>query len=151
MPSTYSRRRLLAAGLGLATVGTLAGCSGSATSSTPDCTTEAIEHGSGELIQQAAALPDGDDVVLSVTLTESALESSSLDRLAVSDGFGNGFVIPVTDQRTYEQHVGQRPLHNRYVIVAVGQDSSDTAATGGPGPKLDSLTIDFHCTRETSA
>ncbi|MFB6171968.1 MAG: hypothetical protein ABEJ23_05495 [Haloarculaceae archaeon] len=146
MPSTRSRRRLLA-GLGTGAAGLLAGCSGSTTSSTADCTTDALARGDGDLIQQAVATADGDGVVLAVTLTERALESD-LNRLAITDHFGHGAVVPVTDAREYEQSLGRRPRHGRLVVVAVGEPAGETPATGASGPKLDSLTVEYHCSAD---
>lgn len=144
------KRRQLLKGIG-GSIGTLliAGCSATESSSTADCTTEVLAHGEGEILQEARVRADGEELLFEVVLTNDAIESGAVDRIAISDGFGNGFVVPTSDRRTYAQHLGQRPLHKRYRIVAVGPESDSPGAVGASGPKLDEMTIEIHCPQAT--
>ena len=156
MNDQFSRRRLLAMGLAVLAPASLAGCSGGtsslkASSSKANCYTAAVAHGEGDAIQQAAVVPDGDDLLLHVALTTDAAEEGIVDKIAVSDGFDSGFVIPTNGKRVYEQHVGKRPLHGRYRLVALAASDQQSAAVGATGSQLDSLTIDFHCGDEQQA
>lgn len=140
MHGPLSRRCVLAA-LGTA----LAGCSASESSSTPDCTTSALDRGDADAIQQASVVPDGEDLHLRVSLTADAADAGEVDRLLATDGVGTEFVVPTTGRRTYEQWIGERPRHGRFRVLALGEDEFDRDAVGTLGPRLDSLTVEFHC------
>lgn len=76
------------------------------------------------------------------------IDDGIIDRLVVSDGSNGGFVVPTADQRVYEHYIGQRPLHGRIRIEALGETASNPNFVGSTGPTLDSLVIEVHCTAE---
>lgn len=144
MHEAISRRRVLASGV--AALGTaLAGCSASESSSTPDCTTSVLAGGDADVIQEVMVVPDGEDLHLRIALTADAADAGEVDRLFATDGVGTELSIPTTDRRTYEQHLGERPRHGRFRILAVGEDELAEHAVGGIGPRLDSMVVEFHC------
>jgi hypothetical protein len=132
-----SRRRLLTGGAALAATA-LAGCSGSAGSDDADCTTTAVEHGAGDIIQQASAMPADGAVELFVSLTDPGDELPAASVLLEDSSGDLRGEIPTTDAREYRQHLGPAPRHGRVVLRAVDDDREE----------LDSLTVDFHCPGE---
>lgn len=146
-----NRRHFLRATTTALSLSGLAGCTTSTTtSSSVDCQTAALRHGDADVIQEANVVPDGDALRLRIALNSGAIDGDAVDRLVVSEGMGDGFVIPTTDQRVYEQYLGRRPLHGRLKIVALGEYEAVSNPVGSVGPTLDSLTIDFHCSSEES-
>jgi hypothetical protein len=148
-----SRRHLLAT-FGSLTAAGLAGCSGSDSSGsdTVDCHTNALAHGDGDLLDGGAmAAIEDDDVRLAVPLDVEAVRNQNVDELEVYDAAGElAHVVPVsTDdadvmankrgvsdgQLRYEQHLGERPFHGQYRVVAL-DDSDET---------VDSVTVEFNC------
>lgn len=103
-----SRRRLLAGGAALAAT-VLAGCSGSAGSDGADCTTTAVEHGDGDVIQQAAAMPADGSVELLVGLTAPG-DDLPVASVLLEDSSGDlRGEIPTTDAQEYRQSLGSAP------------------------------------------
>lgn len=132
-----SRRQLLATGVLLGVSG-LAGCSGEARSDSADCSTTAVDHGTGELLQQATAMANDGAVVLMVSLEDPAADLA-VESILLRDSDGDlQAEIPTTDAREYRQTIGTRPQHGRIELIAVDDQREE----------VDSLTIEFHCGRE---
>ena len=129
------RRRLLASIAAVGTVG-LAGCSGSASSEGFDCSTKAVDRGDGEILQQAAAMVDGESVVLRVTLREQA-DALPVESVQIRDTDGALVAeIPTTDAREYRITIGSPPHHGRLGLLAEDEQRVE----------IDSLEIEYHCT-----
>lgn len=152
-----SRRRLLAA-LGGGTLTMLAGCSGSSSSSSADCTTGARNHGDGDLLDggaMATTWGDGETVRLHVPLDAAAVEEQGMTALELFVGDRLDTRIPVSaadeqhmsdeyrseGQLRYVQTLGERPLHGEYRLDAVDED----------GETLDTVTVSFHCFAENDS
>jgi hypothetical protein len=129
-----SRRSLFGA-LGAGAVA-LAGCSGSASMANPDCTTEAVDQGDAEVLQDAIVSADEDNAVLTVTFSDETAADSEASYLDVSDaGDQIEHRIPVDDQRSYSVTIGSIPFHGVYRISAIDDE----------GTELDWLTVEFNC------
>lgn len=146
MPST---RRTVLTSLGTAAATGLSGCFGStSSSSTPDCSTENSGHAEPELIHAVSATAEDGDVRLVVTFFDD-VEMAGLDLVSVADATGDvRFTIPIVagdgpmgTRRRYEQSLGGRPQHGRYV-VAVTDENGDVA---------DEVTADVNCIGESTA
>ena len=139
MPS--SRRRVLAS-LGTAAAVGLAGCSGGDSSSSPDCSISNADHGDAEVLHGVTATVEDGDVRFVVTFLDDA-EMTDLDLVSVADAAGRlMFTIPVVagdgpmgTRRRYEQSLGSRPKHGRYLVV-VADDA---------GEVVDEVTADVNC------
>ncbi|MFC3959364.1 hypothetical protein [Halovivax cerinus] len=94
---------------------------------------------------------EADDVRLEVPLSVETVRGQGIDRLSVFDANGKlAFEIPVSaadedvmankagvgeGQLLYEQHLGCRPYHGVYTVVATDED----------GERLDFVTVEFNC------
>ena len=131
-----TRRKLLITGTALG-VTVLAGCSASARSQTPDCTTSVVEHGDGDVLQQANISRSDGSIILLVALQQSASELP-VSRLLVRNSDGELLhEIPTTDAREYRQHLGKPPRHGHLELLAENQKREE----------IDSLTIDYSCSQ----
>jgi hypothetical protein len=130
-----SRRQVLASSAVVGIAG-LAGCSADASSDSADCSTTAVEHGDGDVLQQATAMMDADSVVLLVSLLEPG-DELSVESILINDSDGGlREEIPTTDAREYRLTIGSTPHHGRLNLVAEGEQ----------GEELDSMEIEYHCT-----
>lgn len=131
----FSRRRALVSAVAVGTVG-LAGCSGAATSDAADCTTTALAHGDGDVLQQATAMMNDESVVLFVSLQEPG-GALPIESILVRDSEGTlRDEIPVTDSREYRHTIGSSPHHGRLDLLAVNDQREE----------IDSMEIEYHCT-----
>ncbi|WP_455449724.1 hypothetical protein [Natrinema thermotolerans] len=132
-----SRRKILASSAVFGATG-LAGCSSDASSDSPDCTTTALEHGDGDVLQQASAMISDESVVLLISLQESGdtLPIESILLKNSEDDLLNE--IPTTDAREYRIAIGSPPHHGRLTLLAKNDQSDD----------IDSMEIEYHCTGE---
>lgn len=129
-----SRRKILAAGTTLG-VTALAGCSASGSSQTPDCTTSAVEHGDGEVLQQASTSRSDGSIILLIALKQPASELP-VSRLLVRNSDGDLLhELPTSDSREYNQNLGKPPRHGYLEIIAENQRQEE----------IDSLTIEYNC------
>ncbi|WP_323192606.1 hypothetical protein [Halostella sp. PRR32] len=132
-----SRRKILTSSAVIGAVG-LAGCSGDASSDSPDCTTTALEHGDGDVLQQASAMISDESVVLLISLQESG-DTSPIESVLLENSEGDLLnEIPTTDAREYRLTIGSPPHHGRLTLLAEN-DQSDA---------IDSMEIEYHCTDE---
>jgi hypothetical protein len=130
-----SRRKILASSV-LIGVTTLAGCSGDASSDSADCTTTALEHGDGDVLQQASAMISEGSVVLQIVLQESG-DTLTIASIRLENSEGNLIdEIPTTDAREYRITIASPPHHGRLTLLAVN----------GQSDEIDSLEIEYHCT-----
>ena len=129
-----SRRKLLVAGSALG-ISALAGCSTRATSQTADCSTSVVEHGDGDVLQQASAMRREESVELLISLQQPG-DQLSVTRILIRNSDGDLLhEIPTTDAREYRQVLGSLPRHGRLKLLAHNQQQGE----------IDSLTIDFNC------
>ncbi len=132
-----SRRKILTSSAVIGAIG-LAGCSGDASSDSPDCTTTALEHGDGDVLQQASAMISDESVVLLISLQESG-DTSPIESVLLENSEGDLLnEIPTTDAREYRLTIGSPPHHGRLTLLAEN-DQSDA---------IDSMEIEYHCTDE---
>lgn len=130
-----SRRNVLRSGAVVGVAG-LAGCSADASSDSADCSTTAVEHGDGDVLQLATAMTSDGSVVLLVSLQEPG-DERSIESILVNDSAGDlREEIPTTDAREYRITVGSAPHHGRLNLVA----------ESGQGAEMDSMEIEYHCT-----
>jgi len=129
-----SRRQFLVAG-SVFGVTALSGCSASASSNTPDCTTSAVEHGEGDVLQQASTSRSESSIILLVTLKQSATDLP-VSRLEIRNSENDLLhEIPATGSREYRQNLGHPPGHDYLKIVAKNQQDEE----------IDSLAIEYSC------
>lgn len=84
----------------------LADCSADASSDSADCTTTALEHGDGDIFQQATAMMDGESVVLFISLQEPA-DTLSIESILINNSDGDLLnEIPTTDAQEYRITIG---------------------------------------------
>lgn len=134
-PSTkqLSRRNVLAS----VTIGVtgLAGCSADASSDSPDCSTTAVEHGDGDILQQATAMSSDNSVVLLVSLQEPG-DELPIKSILINDSEGGlREEIPTTEAQEYRITIGSKPHHGRLNLVAVS----------AAGEEIDTMEIEYHC------
>ncbi len=130
-----SRRNVLAASAVVGATG-LAGCSSEASSDSADCTTTALEHGDGDILQQAAAMLDDESVVLLISLQEPG-DTLPIESILINNSAGDLLhEIPTTDAREYRITIGSTPHHGRLTLLA----------ENGQRDEIDSLEIEYHCT-----
>lgn len=130
-----SRRNVLTSTAVVGVAG-LAGCSADASSDSADCTTTAVGHGDGDVLQQATATMSDGSVVLLVSLQEPG-DEHSVESVLINDSDGRlREEIPTTDAREYRTTIGSAPHHGRLNLVAESER----------GEKLDSMEIEYHCT-----
>jgi len=131
---TLSRRKILASSAVIGAVG-LAGCSGAASSDSPDCTTTALEHGDGDILQQASAMASGESVTLLISLQESG-DTLPIDSVLIRNSEADLLEeIPTTDAREYRITIGSPPHHGRLTLLAENDQSKE----------IDSMEIEYHC------
>ena len=132
-----SRRKILASSAVIGAIG-LAGCSGDASSDSTDCTTTALEHGDGDLLQQANAMISGESVVLLISLQESgdALPIESILLKNSEDDLLHE--IPTTDAREYRITIGSPPHHGHLTLLAKNDQRDE----------IDSMEIEYQCVDE---
>lgn len=132
-----SRRKILASSAGIGATG-LAGCSGEASSDSPDCTTTALDHGDGDILQQASAMRSDGSVVLLISLEDPG-DTLPIESILLKNSEG-GLVneIPTTDAREYRLTIGSPPHHGRLTLLAENDQSDE----------IDSMEIEYHCTAE---
>ena len=129
-----SRRRLLVVGSTLG-VSALAGCSASASSQTADCTTSAVEHGDGNILQQASAMRRDDSIVLLISLQQPG-DKLPVTRILLRNSDGDLLhEIPILNAREYRQTLGSAPRHGHVNLLAENQQQEE----------IDSLTINYSC------
>lgn len=136
-PSTelLSRRSILVSGVVLGATG-LAGCSAGTGSDSVDCSTTAVEHGDGDIFQQATALMSDESVVLLVSLQGPGGELP-IESVRIEDSDGNlRDEIPTTDAQEYRHTIGSPPHHGYLTVAAVNAQRDE----------LDSLEFTYHCT-----
>lgn len=130
-----SRRRALVSAVAVSTVG-LAGCSGAASSDVADCTTTALAHGDGDVLQQATATTNDESVVLFVSLQEPG-DALPIESVLVRDSEGNlRDEVPITDAREYRHTIGSSPHHGHLNLLAVNDQRME----------IDSMEIEYQCT-----
>ena len=141
MPST---RRALLTSVGATAAVALAGCSGSDSSSTPDCSSHNFNHSDPEVIHavEVNTFADSDDAHLVVKFLNK-VDMSRLDLISIYSSDDNlAFSIPVVagngpegTHRRYEQTLGTPPQHGRYRVVVTNFDDE----------QVDEVTADLHC------
>lgn len=132
---SLSRRKILAASAGIGTTG-LAGCSAENMSTSADCTTTALEHGDGTVLQQASAMSADDTVVLLLSLQDAG-DTLPLESVRIENSDGDLLhELPATDAREYRHTIGTPPHHGHLTVLAENDQ----------GDEIDSLEIEYHCT-----
>lgn len=132
-----SRRKILTASAVIGAIG-LAGCSGAASSDSADCTTTALEHGDGDILQQASAMISEDSVALLISLQEPG-DTLPIESILLRNSDGDLLnEIPTTDAREYRLTIGSPPHHGRLTLLAENDHSDE----------IDSMEIEYHCTGE---
>lgn len=132
-----SRRKILTSCAVIGAVG-LAGCSGDASSDSPDCTTTALEHGDGDILQQVSAMISDESVTLLISLQESG-DTLPIESVLLKNSEGDLLdEIPTTDAREYRITIGSPPHHGRLTLLAENDQSDE----------IDSMEIEYHCTDE---
>ncbi|MBZ6497039.1 hypothetical protein [Natrinema longum] len=130
-----SRRTVLASSAVIGAVG-LAGCSADASSESADCTTTALEHGDGDILQQASAMISDESVVLLISLQESG-DALPIESILLENSEGDLLdEIPTTEAREYRITIGSPPHHGHLRLLAENDQSDE----------IDSLEIEYHCT-----
>lgn len=130
-----SRRKVIVSSTVLGVAG-LAGCSADASSDSVDCSTTAVEHGDGEVLQQATAMLSDGSVVLLVSLQEPG-DELSIESILIKDSEDSlREEIPTTDAQEYRITIGSTPHHGRLNLVAESAQSEE----------MDSMEIEYHCT-----
>lgn len=130
-----SRRQLLTASAVVGVAG-LAGCSADASSNSADCTTTAVEHGEGDVLQQATAMQSDGSAVLLVSLQRPG-DELTIESVLLRNSDGElSEEIPTTDAQEYRTTIGSTPNHGRLNLIA----------ENGRGEELDSMEIEYHCT-----
>jgi hypothetical protein len=131
-----TRREFLVATVGGVCI--TAGCSGAAGSDSPDCTTTALEHGDGDVLQQASAMLSEESVALQIVLQEPG-DTLPIESILLKNSEGDLLnEIPTTDAREYRITLGSPPHHGRLTLLAENDQSDE----------IDSMEIEYHCTDE---
>lgn len=130
-----SRRQLLTSSAVVGVAG-LAGCSADASSDSADCSTTSVEHGDGNVLQQATAIQSDGSAVLLVSLQKPGDELSIESILLRDSDGGLREEIPMTEAREYRTTIGSLPHHGRLNLIAENER----------GEELDSMEIEYHCT-----
>ena len=132
-----SRRKILISSAVIGAIG-LAGCSGDASSDSPDCTTTALEHGDGDVLQQASAMISGESVTLLISLQESG-DALPVESILLENSEGDLLnEIPTTDAREYRITIGSPPHHSLLTLIAENDQNDE----------IDLMEIEYHCTGE---
>jgi len=132
-----SRRTILTSSAVIGAIG-LAGCSGAASSDSLDCTTTALKHGDGDILQQASAMITDNSVALLISLQESG-DTLPIESILLKNSEGDLLdEIPTTDAREYRITIGSPPHHGRLTLLAENDQSDE----------IDSMEIEYHCTDE---
>lgn len=132
-----SRRKILSSSAVIGATA-LTGCSGSASSNSADCTTTALEHGDGDVLQQASAMISDEAVTLLISLQESG-DTLPIESILLKNSEGDLLnEIPTTDAREYRITIGTPPHHGRLILLAENDQSDE----------IDSMEIEYHCTDE---
>ena len=132
-----TRRKILTSGAVIGTIG-FAGCSSEASSDSADCTTTALEHGDGDVLQQASAMISGESVTLLISLQESG-DTLPVESILLENSEGDLLnEIPTTDAREYRITIGSPPHHSLLTLIAENDQDDE----------IDSMEIEYHCTGE---
>lgn len=140
----HTRRRILHS-IGFGTAILIPGCTGSTSSSGPNCETTLIESGDSELLYGTPIIPEDGDAILEVPLSRPEIDEYDVDSVKIfkSDGdLEHEIPIPSSTNReskgNYEEYyltLGPIPIHGRYRLEVLASN----------GDILDYREFNFNC------